>query len=255
MNKGQKQITYVAVGAVLLYLVYRWYQGQSGGSTGATSGAVAPDTSASDYASLAGQEQGDVAGLQGQNSQLFSQEQSDVAGLTGQIAGLGSQEQSDVTGLTGQIAGFSDQFTQLTGGQNTLQAEIAAIATGVQKINRAQTATIQTHRGGAFYNYYVKITGHAPPATVSANSFLWQAYKSGVKASALQKQPTHPSSKNKQIAHPNGNHTQQPHTKPATHHAPAPKPRQQPKLTPKPRTPAPVKPRPKTKPKPSGVRR
>ena len=241
MNKRQKQIAAVAAGAVLLYLVYRWWQGSQGGASGATQGAVAPDTAASDYASLAGQEQADAAALQGQNTQLYSQEQSDIAGLQGQISGFG-----------GQISGFADQLDQLTGGQNTLQGQIAALATGAQPVDRAQAASVQTHKGGPFYNYYVHTTGHAPPATVRSTNFVYQAWKSGVRVTAAA---AHPSSRNTQVAHPNGQHKQQAHVPPAQQHKPPPKPAQQPRApTPVTRS-APTKPPAKTKPKKSGVRK
>jgi hypothetical protein len=255
LDTRQKQIAMIAGAAVLLYLVYRWYSSQSTAAT--STGAVAPNTSSGDYASLAGQEQSDVAGLQGQNSQLLSQEQGDVAGLTSSIAGLGAQESSDVSGLTSSIGGFSDQFDQLATSQATLGGEVASLATGVQQLNRAQTAqAIQTHKGGPFYTYYVKVTGKPPPRSVQASNFVYSAWKSGVKASALQTaSKPHPSSKNTQVAHPNPAHTQQPHAKP-TPPKPPPKPAEKPKPPPPAPKPPPPKPPPKsTKPKASGVRR
>lgn len=250
MSKQQKQIAIVAAGALVLLLVYRWYQGQSASST-TTTGTAAPDTSGSDFASLAGQEQSDVAGLQDQNSQLLGQEQSDVANLQGAISGLTAQEQSDVSGLTGQVGSLSSAIE----GTPDMSAEVAALAAGVQQLNRAQTATVQTHRGGAFYNYYVKVTGHAPPARVQMSSLVYQAWKQGIKATALQAHPAHPSApRNTHVAHPNPHHTPQP-----THHpAPAnPKPRAPVRNPAKPpaRATRPAAPKPKTKPKTSGRRR
>lgn len=216
VSKQQKQIAVIAAGAILLYLLYRHYSGQTSSSTTAA-GVQSPDTASSDFASLAGQEQSDVAALQGQNSQLLGQEQGDVAGLQGAISGLGGQEQSDVSGLTGAIAGISTAVDGLVGTDNTLGQEVAALATGQQQINRQVTARIQTHPGGAFYNYYVKVTGHKPPSTVQANNFIYSAWKSGVKATALQHNPAHPSApKNTHIAHPNPTHIQSSHWKPAT---------------------------------------
>ena len=255
LDPKQKQVALILGAAVLLYLVYRWYS--SNQTASASTGAAAPDTSSGDYASLAGQEQSDMAAMQGQNSQLYSQEQGDVAGLTSSIAGLGAQEQSDVSGLTGAISGYSDQFDQLTSGQAAIGGQIAALASGQQQLNRAQTASIQTHKNGPFYNYYVKVTGHKPPATVRTSNFVYEAWKSGVKATALQaKSKPHPSApKNHQIAHPNPSHKQQTHTKPAKP-KPAPKPAQKPSMS----RPAPAKPAPKPPPKsvkakPSGKRR
>lgn len=220
MDAKQKRIAIIVGAAVALYLVYRWYSGQTSSSTTAA-GVQSPDTASSDFASLAGQEQSDVAALQGQNSQLLGQEQGDVAGLQGAISGFGAQEQSDVSGLTGAISGISTAIDGLTGTDNTLGQEVAALATGQQQINRQMTAQIQTHPGGAFYKYYVNVTGHKPPAAVQVNNFVYQAWKSGVKATALQKNPPHPSApKNTHIAHPNPTHIQTSHWKPA---APPPK--------------------------------
>jgi hypothetical protein len=254
MSKQQKMIAMIAGGLVVAYLFYRYYQNNQTSSS--TTGATAPDTSSGDYASLAGQEQSDVAALQGQNTQLASQEQSDVAGL-------GVQEQSDVSGLTAAMGGYSDQVQQIlaneqamTGAQSTIGGQISALAAGVTQLNRQATQTIKTNRGGPFYDYYRKVTGKAPPARVSASSFIYQAWKAGVKATALQAPNGHPSSKNKQIQHPNPTHTQRPAVKPAAP-KPAPKPAAKPapvarRVAPKP---AP-RPAPKSvKSKPSGVRR
>lgn len=187
MNPKQKQIAMIAGGALVLILLYRWYTGSRNQAATGTS-TPATDTAASDYASLAGQEQGDVAALQGQNADLLTQEQGDVSGLTTAIGDL-----------AGVVSSINDSIT----GQ---QSQIASIAAGQTKIDRALTATIGTKKGGAFYKYYVKVTGHAPPARVSASNFVYQAWKSGVKATALAKPTAHPSSKNTHIQHPNGGH-------------------------------------------------
>jgi cell division septation protein DedD len=127
---------------------------------------------------------------------------------------------------------------------------------GQQKVS---PASVSTHQGGAFYNYYVKVTGHAPPASVQTSNFIYQAWKSGVKATALQGgSAPHPSSKNTQIAHPNSNHAPRtqvahpntPKAAPAKPKAPAkPAAKAPPKPAPKPAPP------PKTKPKASGPRK
>ena len=101
-----KQKRYAVIGAaglVLLYLLYHYYAGNKASNQASTGTTPAPDTSGSDYAALAGQEQGDVAALQGALNTLTGQEQSDVTGLNSTLGGLGSQEQSDVSGLTGLI--------------------------------------------------------------------------------------------------------------------------------------------------------
>lgn len=206
MSKNQKTVLYVAAGALALYLLYRWYSSnqQSAGTSTTT-----PDTSATDYATLAGQEQSDAAALQQQNAQLNSQETSDVASLQGSIGSVASQETSDVSGLTGAIGSLTSTVSNLTAPDlSPIENQIAALATGVQKVDRTQY--VNTHKGGAFYNYYTKVTGKPPPARLSASDFVYQSWKSGVNLLKLQKTPTHPSApKQTQIAHPNANHTQQ----------------------------------------------
>lgn len=187
LSKSQKQIVMVAGGALVLFLLYRWYVGNRNQQATGTA-TPATDTAASDYAALAGQEQGDVAALQ-------QQEQSDFANLLEQIQGFTSGLEQLATTLTGQ------------------QTEINKIAAGEKKINRAQTIT--THRGGAFYNYYKKVTGHAPPAHLSASNFIYRAYKAGINAGALRqlrhggKKTNHAGARNQHVQHPNAGHDQQ----------------------------------------------
>lgn len=241
LSKNQKIA--LAVGAVILiYLVYRW-QTSSGssatgtgttgtGTTGAGSTTDMTGTGASDYASLAGQEQSDVAALQSQNQQLQAQEQSDVAALQSSVTGASGQESSDVTGLQGTLSGINSQLSSLAqpAAQSQpdlsgIQSQISAIASGVQKINRQQSATVTTHVGGPFYNYYKQVTGKAPPARVQASNFIYQAWKAGVRAAALKPaQPAaHPSAPAQtKVAHPNPTHTQQTNV---SHKLPKPKPK------------------------------
>jgi hypothetical protein len=135
MKKNQKQIVIVVGGLVALYLLYRYYQANN---ANAAAGAAAPNTSASDYAGLAGQEQSDVAGLQSQNAQLGTQEQSDVQALNtalgteasqeqSDIAGVTSQEQSDVGGLAGVLQGLETQVASIPDYTKALNADAARI--------------------------------------------------------------------------------------------------------------------------------
>ena len=255
LSKDQrKRIAIVAGVAVALYLLYRYYQSRTA-STAATSttGVAAPDTAASDYASLAGQEQSDVAALQGQNSDLLGQEQSDVAGLQGAIGDQSAQEQSDISGLTGAIAGFSDAVQGVVTNQTTLSHDVTALALGIAKLDRNVTATVPTHQGGTFYAYYKRVTGHAPPARVQVNNAIYRSWKAGIKASALQKNPPHKSApKQTHVQHPNPNHKPQTHVQ---HPNPPRPPHTAPKPPPPRRPPAPKPPPPKTKTKVSGRRK
>lgn len=198
MTAQQKKIALFAGGALILLLVYRWYTGQQNQTaTGASTPAT--DTAASDYASLAGQEQGDVANLQQQEQSDFgllqNQEQTDVGSITGALG--------DVTGQIGSIGAI------ITG----LGNQINEIASGQTAINRRDTIT--TNKGGAFYKYYVKVTGKTPPSTVSASDLIYQAWKAGVSATSLRtltgakntKTQNHAGAKNTHVAHPNSTHT------------------------------------------------
>ncbi len=182
MNKNQKQMAIIGASLIALWLVYVYYRSRN--SQNATS-VQTPDTSGTDFATLAGQEQGDVAALQ-------QQEQSDVADLQGQMAGFTSQVET----LTQQFAG--------------IPGLIAALSAGVQKFERSQTVNIK--KGSAFYNYYKKVTGKAPPAEISATNFIYEAFKAGVSAANLKKllpKQNHAGSKNHHIQHPNPWHDQQ----------------------------------------------
>lgn len=207
MSKQQKKIAIIAGAALAAWLLYSYIRGRqvSSTSTAADTSGTPVDTSASDFASLAGQEQGDVAALQNQNSQLLGQEQSDVAALQG-------QEGSDVSNLTGIINNLTTTFT---GDLSSLTSNVAAVASGEQAINRNETATVKVNKGnvgkaGTFADYYQKVTGKAPPATISVSNIIYQSYKAGVKAAALTPPAAHPSApKNTNVAHPNANHTPQ----------------------------------------------
>lgn len=103
MKKNQKLAVYGAGGALLLYLLYRWYQSKQTAAAANPvnqSGAATP----ADLASQAGQEQADVAALQ-----------NELAGLQGSTSGAPSQ--SDLAGLQSAIAGLQGQVTQIMAGQ------------------------------------------------------------------------------------------------------------------------------------------
>jgi hypothetical protein len=240
-----KQKRYAVIGAAglfLLYLLYHYYAGSKASNQASTgAGVAAPDTSGSDYAALAGQEQGDVASLQSQIAGLASQ-------LTGTGAGTGAADPGSST--TNDLVGrgpFPADYTNLLQG---LESDVAALGTGSQPVNRTTaSATVTTHRGGAFYNYYTRVTGHAPPATVQASNWIYSAWRQGVGASRIATPQTHPSASHQtHVAHPNGNHqaqtqvahpnTQASHTAPAPH--PAPPPPSHPAPTPAPHPAAPA---------------
>jgi len=250
---------YGGAGLILLYLLYRWYSGnQSSNQAASGAGITAPDTSSSDYAALAGQEQGDVAALQGALNTLTGQESSDVSGLTSGMGALGNQESADISGLTSTIGTLTDRLQNLTDLNAGLQSQIAGLAMGQTPVSPSNVASsISTRKGGAFYRYYVTVTGKAPPASVQTSNFIYQAWKGGVKASAIAPAKAHPSApRQTNVAHPNGNHKPQNHVAhpntAAAKTAPAPTTKA---TAPKKPAPPPKKPPPKTKSKPSGKRK
>src|SRR6185312_2917689 len=117
--------------------------------------------------------------LQNQNSQLFGQEQSDVAALR-------AQEGQDVSTITGTLAGITASVDGFTSSLTGVTSDIAALATGEQQINRRMNSTVKVKKGGSFADYYKRVTGKTAPTTISPTSFIYEAYKAGVKAAALK---------------------------------------------------------------------
>lgn len=214
MSRGQK-IAVVIGGMIVVYLIYRWQMSSTGTSTGqasssdtgtgaATTGTSA-DQSAADYASLAAQEQSDVAALQGQNEQLAAQEQSDVSNLSSGMMAAGSS--GVLSGGGGGIAGGGGiTATSSPTGTTDTQGNIPSLATGSQPVNRARPPRyVPVASGSPFARYYKRVTGKNPPARVLASNFIYQAFRAGIRAQALN--PPHPAAPQQtRVAHPNPNH-------------------------------------------------
>lgn len=150
-----KTAVYAAGGGLALYLAYKWYENSNANNAQAAStqtGASTPDTSSSDYAALAGQEQSDVAALQAQNQQLASSEQSDVQNLSGSLTQLTGQEFSDTQALT---AAQQQNATTLNGLQSLL-ASLGNTVTGL-------TSTVSNISVPAV------ASGHTAVSRISAN--------------------------------------------------------------------------------------
>lgn len=172
MSDKQKKIALIAGAAIAAWLLYSYIRGrQTTATTSTTTDASGTpvDTSASDYAALAGQEQGDVAGLQSQNTQLFGQEQSDVAALQ-------SQEGLDVSTLTAGLSSLTGTVQSLVATVTGQGSSIAELATGTKAGDRTKKKA-------------------GPPAV---------KVKLQKPSSAHPSAP-----KNTTIAHPNANHTAQ----------------------------------------------
>lgn len=130
-----EKIALAVAGIVLVYLIYRHFSGATTSATAAGS-ATSSDPTANDYASLAGQEQGDVAALGNQIAGLTGQEQSDVAALQtqeqGDFGGLGAQFGS----FTNALAGIQDQLTGMAG--SIAAGSPLPTAAGLAPVNRGK---------------------------------------------------------------------------------------------------------------------
>lgn len=213
VSKNQKTAVYAGGALVLLYLVYRWYQNSAaaGAAQGSTTQSSIDPTAASNYASLAGQEQSDVASLQQQNSQLLAQEQSDVQTLSGQYSGLVSTEQGDIANVTGNENSLAATVSSLTTTLDSLASEVggifstagnhagvAAVGTGSAKVSRtpvSSVAGVVKTAYNAIFNegfqsgYNAKHGTKAPvrhagsPQSYNMTSGVWnQIYQLGYKA-------------------------------------------------------------------------
>jgi len=167
MSKKQKQIALIAGSLVLLYLAYRHFAGAST----STAGVAAPDTSGSDFAALAGQEQGDVAQLQQDLAQLDSQEQADIGAATG-------QEQSDIAGIEGQIGEILSAIAGI-GSSSGSGGSVPGQGTGTTQGTRTTK----------------KITKDTPIGAPAGVKQIKSGFGSGGIAA-------------KSVAHPNGDHAQ-----------------------------------------------
>lgn len=146
MTDKQKRVALIGGAAVVLFLLYRWYAGNSAASSQTAATQVpSSDASGSDFASLAGQEQSDFAALQGQ-------EQSDVQTLTSSLSGIGTQEQTDITGVQTQEAGdvqtlaASIAAAAQTAVQGAVTAVAPSIATVTQQLNQVSSGQVKTNR-------------------------------------------------------------------------------------------------------------
>lgn len=120
----QKKLLIGGGGLVVLYLLYRWYQGRStstAAQTAAGTAATGAGTTDGTAPVGSGQEQSDVSGLAGQ-------EQSDVNALASGITAASAQEQSDVAALT---AGEAQNQSLLQQIQSQVAAIVAPVAPAV----------------------------------------------------------------------------------------------------------------------------
>lgn len=202
---------WAAIGAgIVIFIYYRSKSSSSSSSSGQN--AVDPNNPLGlTYA----QENADISqGIDPNTGQTYASEQaaadqSQTSGGGGSTGGGGT----DNTAALGQLDtdlnnGFATLSTQLAGGQGLTdqtspgQAFLGEVqdvtgAFGALGINLGVTTpatnatgstpatagsgggSITTHQGGPFYNFYVAVTGHAPPTTVSTSNLIYAAWKAG----------------------------------------------------------------------------
>lgn len=119
----QKKILIAGGGFLVLLLLYRLYANNKQGTSSATGQSANPNTSASDYASLAGQEQGDVASLQNDQSQLYglitgnaAAEQADIQNANEALLVSNANQNAVNQSLAGTLAGIATSITSLVNG-------------------------------------------------------------------------------------------------------------------------------------------
>lgn len=225
LSRTQRYILIGGAGLIVLILLYRFYKGSSGEAAPAEDGIVPDNAIGALGAQLAGQQQADMAAMSNQHN-------ADIEALTGLVneglAGVIATESANTQTLTGAIADLSTNVGDLTGyyeglsgavreidmDNDMLGERIADLATGVEAVERSQQGRFITPRaGGPFARYYRRITGKTPPARIRADNFIYQAWRQGIKASALR-----PARGTSNAAVRKNTHETRPHTKgkPAT---------------------------------------
>lgn len=206
ISRNQRYILIGGAGLLILALLYRYYKGQSGGSGGSPTTADPNGEVGAIGSQLAGQEQGDVAGLQNSIGNLQSQEQGDIGAIA-------AQEAQDVGGLQATL-------NALAGDLGTVSSQVAAIATGQTPAPRNTDVTVR--RGSGFDRYYLAITGRHAPARIAATNFLLQAWRSHLPAANVKALMRHPAAHSpSHAANRHSTHETKPrqHVKPGTHPA------------------------------------
>lgn len=167
--------------AVGLYMLYRFYTNRNStapASTGATdtSGLIDPTTGLpfAQEGIASGSAASDTSGAMAPSGlDALAQSLMDLQGINEELQAFGFPGIAPATGSSAGSASGSSGASQVTsttgggGGGATTQGHIT------------------THKGGPFYKWYVKVTGHAPPATVSTSNPLYALWKAGAKANQV----------------------------------------------------------------------
>ena len=205
LDAKQKRVALIAGGALVLFLLYRYVSQSRQAAQSPTAGVPATDASSSDYASLAGQEQSDAAALQGQNSQLSSE----IDTINQWIASQKTPAPADgspISTLPGKIDPTDPRWQEIlhligsgqvshNGDPGLATQQPAAppppaptTGTAVKTITMLP-ATIATHVGGPFYDWYKNVYGRPPPAMVSPNAARYVAWTKGLGKAQAAKIP------------------------------------------------------------------
>jgi hypothetical protein len=169
----------IATGIALAAVLYKKHEAASSSSSSSTTNPNAVDPSNPLGLTYAEEQQDIAEGIDPNTGVSYASEQA----ANSQSAGTGDTGTSD-TGTTadttpgatlaGEIGDVGTALQALEG----LQAE-PALQTVVTKAAPG-AKTITTHKGGPFYEWYVKATGKAPPKTLSSKNYLYQAWQQHV---------------------------------------------------------------------------
>src|SRR5262249_34587594 len=111
--------------------------------------------------------------------------------------------------LTADEGTFGQNETDLAAAQAALGVALNNVASGQSKLSdelgklNPLTRTISTHRGGAFYNFYSRVTGSPPPKQLQASNPPYQLWRQGSPAAKLKGNVNHnhnPSRNNGSVA-------------------------------------------------------
>jgi hypothetical protein len=179
----------LGVGAYFLYERYRAGSAASSSSDG-TTGILDPNAVDPNTGLTYGAEEADA--LNANASQLAGSGGSalpDESGLTGSTPG--TDEIGDLIDLLGALngAGFTYNPNAVTSDATTAAANSPAVQGSSPPTSSASSHTvtqIDTHPGGPFYTWYVKVFGKPPPAHVPSNGAAYTLWKNGVSVASAK---------------------------------------------------------------------
>lgn len=196
LSKHQKIAAAVA-GVVLVYLVYRHLSRSPATQPTAAGMAASSNPAANDYASLAGQEQGDVANLQNSIAALGAQEQSDIAGLTGSQGSGGTTFGDQLSAVNDQLTSLGDELGAIMAGFT--QPSPPAVAGGQHPVNRHKATKQRKAEQGKQQGKRQATAKRKADRTKSTH--VHQSPNRHVAPSVHAPHPTHPAARQSPPAH------------------------------------------------------